>query len=60
MKESELIAEVKSAKNEYTKSILFVKAGKEDNHSLASKMKKNIARLSTIIAEKRYGVNDGK
>jgi len=60
MEVKDLITEVKSAKKEYSKSILFVQAGKEDNHSSVSKLKKNIARLSTIIAEKRYGVNNGK
>jgi len=60
MTETEMIAEVKSAKNVYTKAALSVQAGKEDNHSSVSKQRKDIARLSTIISEKRYGVNNDK
>jgi ribosomal protein L29 len=37
---------------------LKVSAGKEDNFSQIKKLRKNIACLNTIIAEKEYGVRN--
>ena len=60
MNEKDLKAELKSARKEQTLVSLKVGAGKEDNFSQISKLRKNIARIKTLIAEKENGASDGK
>lgn len=60
MKESELISELKNKQNHLALISLKVKVGKHDNVSEINKLKKEVARVNTIITEKRYGATDGK
>ena len=60
MKDSEIVSEIRAQKNELSLNALKVGAGKLDNYSKIQESKKNIARLNTILNEKRYGVEDGK
>jgi len=57
---SELIQELKKVKNDHIKSLLNTRAEKNDNSSSVNKIQKDLARISTIITEKRYGEEDGK
>ena len=58
MKDKELVAELIGLKNNCVKTSLKVGAGKEKNYSLVSKLKKDIARIQTVILEKKYGANN--
>ena len=60
MKDSEIVSEIRAQKKELSLNALKVGAGKLDNYSKIQESKKNIARLNTILNEKRYGVEDGK
>ena len=60
MSEKDLVSELKNVKKEQTLATLKVGAGKEDNFSQIEKLRKNIARIKTLLAEKEYGVSDGK
>ena len=59
MKESDLAKELKSLQKDFTLISLKVKAGKHDNISAANKARKDIARVKTLIMEKRYGEQNG-
>ena len=58
MSEIELKKELKIIKKEQLLVSLKVGAGKETNFSHVSILRKNIACLNTIIAEKEYGVRN--
>ena len=55
MKDTELVSELKNLKKELTLVSLKVKVGKQADISQVNKIKKNIARLNSIISEKAYG-----
>jgi ribosomal protein L29 len=59
MKEPELIKEMRSLQKDYTLASLKVKAGKQDNFSAVDKLKKDIARVKTLLVEKHYGETNG-
>lgn len=58
MKDAELAIELKKIKKELTLSSLKVKVGKLTNISQVKKIKKNIARINSVISEKAYGVEN--
>ena len=59
MEDKELVRELVDTKNNFIKTSLKVKAGKEKNYSQVSKLKKEIARIQSVIMEKKYGeLND--
>jgi len=58
MKKDELEKELASVKNQQTLTSLQVGAGKEDNFSQINKLRKNIARINTILMEKDYGAEN--
>lgn len=60
MEEKDLIAEVKKVRKDLFLTSLKVKAGKADDSANITKLKKNIARINSVILEKQYGVNNGK
>ena len=45
--------------DEFTLTSLKVRVGKESNISLANKLKKDVARIKTIIKEKELGETNG-
>ena len=49
MKKTELVSELKHLRTDYTLLSLKVRAGKEDNISQVNKIRKDIARLKTVI-----------
>mgnify|MGYP001797936706 CR=1 FL=1 len=55
MKNEELAKELATRTDEFTLASLKVKVGKESNISLANKLKKDVARIKTIIKEKELG-----
>lgn len=59
MKLDDLEKEVKKAEREYALTNLKVKAGKQSDFSAVSKLRKNVARMKTIIIEKQSGVSNG-
>lgn len=58
MKLIDLEKEKTVLKHEYTKTFLSIKAGKENKVSKAKEARLNLARLESIITEKRYGAED--
>lgn len=58
MTTANLEKELKSVQKEYTMLSLKVKVGKEKNVSASNKLKKDIARIKTILFEKEYGVEN--
>ncbi len=58
MKDSDLAAELKNIKKELTLASLKVKVGKQSDISQVKKIKKNIARINSIVTEKAYGVSN--
>jgi ribosomal protein L29 len=58
MKEPDLAAELKNVKKELALASLKVKVGKLDDISKIKKMKKNIARINSILSEKIYGAQN--
>ena len=59
MSEKDLKSELKSIKKDQLLASLKVGAGKEDNFSQIQKLRKNIARIKTLLAEKENGVLNG-
>jgi len=59
MKVSDLEKELVKRENEFSLAILKVKAGKLDKHSEASVLRTNVARIKTIINEKKLGEENG-
>lgn len=59
MKETELVKEMKNLQKDYILTSLKVKAGKQDNFSAVTKLKKDIARVKTLLTEKRFGESNG-
>lgn len=60
MKIEDLEKELKAIRRENLHYSLKVGAGKEDNFSQISTLRKNIARIKTLLMEKEYGAQDGK
>jgi len=58
MKDAELATELKNIQKELTLSSLKVKVGKLTDISQVKKMKRNVARINSIISEKAYGVEN--
>lgn len=58
MKDSDLAVELKNIKKELTLASLKVKVGKQSDISQVKKIKKNIARINSIVTEKAYGVSN--
>lgn len=56
---SELKKEQDKKESEFTLTLLKVKVGKESNISLANKLKKDVARIKSIIREKELGEENG-
>lgn len=52
MKNSELEAELLKLENQASKSSMAIYAGKETDFSSIGKIKKNIARINTILSQK--------
>lgn len=60
MENKDLISELKKLKKEQTLCCLKVGAGKEDNFSQVAKLRKNIARINTLLTSKENGASNGK
>ena len=58
MSEKDLISELKNVRKEQTLVTLKVGAGKEDNFSQISKLRKNIARIKSLLASKNGASNE--
>ncbi len=58
MKENELRAEYKSLRKEELLVALKVGAGKADDYSQISKLRKNIAQVKTLIRQKEIGADN--
>ena len=59
MSVNDLISELKSVRKDQLMVSLKVGAGKEDNFSQIAKLRKNIARIKTLLAEKENGALNG-
>lgn len=59
MNSKDLLSELKHVKKEQTLISLKVGAGKENNFSQISKLRKNIARINTLLSSSENGVSNG-
>lgn len=58
MKDSELAMELKNMRKELALISLKVKVGKLTNISEVKKVKRNIARINSVVLEKLYGAEN--